>query len=78
MICSDIDLLKYEDQHQQEKTLKREHELMFDEVSSLLMLYQCTAIFLAIIKTIFIFCDVVFLDYECVVIYQINVEGNLN
>jgi len=46
--------LKYEDHHQQEKTLKGEHELMFAEVSSMLMLHQCTTIFLAIIKVIFV------------------------
>ena len=40
MICSDVDLLKYEDHHQQEKTLKGQHELMFVEVSPMLMLHQ--------------------------------------
>lgn len=50
-------ILKYEFHHQQEKTLKGEHELTFAEVSSLLMLQQCTTIFLAIIKIIFVLTD---------------------
>ena len=40
MICSDIDLLKYEDHRPQEKTLKGEHELAIAEVSSMLMLHR--------------------------------------
>ena len=54
VICSDIDLLKHEDQNQQEKTFKGQHELKFAEVSSMLMLHQCTTFFLAVTKVIFV------------------------
>jgi len=80
MLCSDTDLLKYEDHHQQERTLQEEYKHVFAEVSSMFMLHHnlssCNAnnffLKLIIVQTLVWY----LLDYEyMVLVYTTQVNS---